>query len=156
MALTVGGPDVARFPWMLAQATAEGVPVITVVTDHLERPAVCFEVVPHPRSTTALEEAPCLGIGADAALKAVGRVIGTAHRTVTFAARAARIGPIRTRTAATRHRGPRQRAARAGYRCKTARAGYCARRADPSMPGGLAKRCFDGRGWLTWFIAPRW
>ena len=52
---------------------------MTVVTDHLERLGVRFEVLPHQRSITALEEARCLGIGADEVLKAVVLVVETGY-----------------------------------------------------------------------------
>ena len=52
---------------------------MTVVTDHLERLGVRFEVLPHRRSTTALEEAQCLGMGADEVLKGIVLVIETGY-----------------------------------------------------------------------------
>ena len=42
---------------------------MTIVTDHLERLGVRFEVLPHERSETALEEARALGLDPDEVLK---------------------------------------------------------------------------------------
>jgi Ala-tRNA(Pro) deacylase len=42
---------------------------MTIVTDHLERLGVRFEVLPHERSETALEEAQALDIDPDEVLK---------------------------------------------------------------------------------------
>jgi Ala-tRNA(Pro) deacylase len=44
---------------------------MTIVTDHLERLGVRFEVLPHERSETALDEARALGLDADEVLKVV-------------------------------------------------------------------------------------
>ncbi len=42
---------------------------MTIVTDHLERLGVRFEVLPHERSETSLEEARALGLDPDEVLK---------------------------------------------------------------------------------------
>lgn len=44
---------------------------MTLVTDHLERLGVSFEVLPHTRSATALDEALSLRLDPDTVLKAV-------------------------------------------------------------------------------------
>jgi Ala-tRNA(Pro) deacylase len=50
---------------------------MTVVTEHLERAGLRFEVLPHARSTTALEEAAALHLGADEVLKSIALIIET-------------------------------------------------------------------------------
>lgn len=52
---------------------------MTVVTEHLERLGVHFELLPHERSTTALAEARVLGVGPDELAKAVVLDISTGH-----------------------------------------------------------------------------
>ena len=52
---------------------------MTVVTEHLERRGTRFEVLPHPPSEGALEEAMRLGIDADEVVKAVVLDIPTGH-----------------------------------------------------------------------------
>lgn len=44
---------------------------MTLVTDHLERRGVRFEVSPHERAETAFEEALCLRLDPDTVLKAI-------------------------------------------------------------------------------------
>jgi Ala-tRNA(Pro) deacylase len=52
---------------------------MTIVTEHLERLGVRFEVLPHERSETALEEAAALGISAGEVLKVVVLNVETGH-----------------------------------------------------------------------------
>ncbi len=52
---------------------------MTIVTEHLERLGVRFEVLPHERSETALEEARALGIPADEVLKPIVLNVETGH-----------------------------------------------------------------------------
>jgi Ala-tRNA(Pro) deacylase len=52
---------------------------MTIVTEHLERLGVRFEVLPHPQSATALDEARSLGLDPEEVLKAVVLDIETGH-----------------------------------------------------------------------------
>lgn len=52
---------------------------MTVVTEHLERLGVHFELLPHERSATALAEARSLGLAPDEVLKVVVLDIETGH-----------------------------------------------------------------------------
>jgi Ala-tRNA(Pro) deacylase len=50
---------------------------MTLVTEHLEQVGVRFEVLPHPPSTTGLEEAAVLDLAAEEVLKVLALVIET-------------------------------------------------------------------------------
>jgi len=52
---------------------------MTIVTDHLERLGVRFEVLPHERSETALEEARALDIDPDEVLKVLVLDVESGH-----------------------------------------------------------------------------
>lgn len=52
---------------------------MTLVIEHLEQLGVQFEVLPHSRSATALEEARALGLDGDEVLKAVVLDVETGH-----------------------------------------------------------------------------
>jgi Ala-tRNA(Pro) deacylase len=52
---------------------------MTIVTDHLERLGVRFEVLPHERSETALEEAQALDIDPDEVLKVLVLDVESGH-----------------------------------------------------------------------------
>jgi Ala-tRNA(Pro) deacylase len=52
---------------------------MTIVTDHLERLGVRFEVLPHDRSETALEEAQALDIDPDEVLKVLVLDVESSH-----------------------------------------------------------------------------
>ncbi len=52
---------------------------MTIVTDHLERLGVRFEVLPHDRSETALEEAQALDVDPDEVLKVLVLDVESGH-----------------------------------------------------------------------------
>jgi Ala-tRNA(Pro) deacylase len=52
---------------------------MTVVTDHLEKRGVRFELLPHPPATSALDEAAALDLPADEVVKAVVLDVDTGH-----------------------------------------------------------------------------
>jgi len=52
---------------------------MTIVTEHLERLGVRFEVLPHERSETALEQARALGLSAQEVLKPVVLNVESGH-----------------------------------------------------------------------------
>ena len=52
---------------------------MTLVTEHLERQGIRFEILPHRRATTAIDEARALGLGADEVVKVLVLDIETGH-----------------------------------------------------------------------------
>lgn len=52
---------------------------MSVVADHLEQRGLRFEVLPHPRADTALDEARALELPADEVVKAIVLDIATGH-----------------------------------------------------------------------------
>jgi Ala-tRNA(Pro) deacylase len=52
---------------------------MTLVTDHLVKRGIRFEVLPHPPAESALEEAEALGIHADEVVKTVVLDVATGH-----------------------------------------------------------------------------
>jgi Ala-tRNA(Pro) deacylase len=52
---------------------------MTVVTEHLEKQGIRFELIPHPPATSALEEAEVLDVGADEVVKTVVLDVDTGH-----------------------------------------------------------------------------
>jgi Ala-tRNA(Pro) deacylase len=60
-------------------AMTEGVRAMTVVTEHLEKRGVRFELLPHPPTTSALDEADALQLSADEVVKAVVLDVETGH-----------------------------------------------------------------------------
>ena len=52
---------------------------MTIVTEHLEKQGIRFEVLPHPPATSALGEALALGVDADEVVKTVVLDVLTGH-----------------------------------------------------------------------------
>jgi Ala-tRNA(Pro) deacylase len=52
---------------------------MTVVTEHLEKQGIRFELIPHPPATSALEEAEVLDLEPDEVVKAVVLDVETGH-----------------------------------------------------------------------------
>jgi Ala-tRNA(Pro) deacylase len=52
---------------------------MTVVTEHLEKQGIRFELLPHPPATTALDEAEALELAPDEVIKAVVLDVSTGH-----------------------------------------------------------------------------
>jgi Ala-tRNA(Pro) deacylase len=52
---------------------------MTVVTEHLEKQGIRFELLPHPPTTTALAEAEALDLEPDEVVKAVVLDVSTGH-----------------------------------------------------------------------------
>lgn len=52
---------------------------MTIVTEHLEKLGIRFEVLPHPPATSALGEALALGVAADEVVKTVVLDVETGH-----------------------------------------------------------------------------
>jgi Ala-tRNA(Pro) deacylase len=52
---------------------------MTLATDHLTRRGIRFEVLPHPRAVTAMEEAQALGVDAESVVKTIVLDIATGH-----------------------------------------------------------------------------
>jgi Ala-tRNA(Pro) deacylase len=52
---------------------------MTVVTEHLEKQGIRFELLPHPPTTTALAEAEVLDLEPDEVIKAVVLDVSTGH-----------------------------------------------------------------------------
>lgn len=71
---------------------------MTIVTEHLERLGVRFEVLPHARSETACEEARALGLSTHEVLKPVVLNVETGHAIALIPA-SARLDLELTRTA---------------------------------------------------------
>jgi Ala-tRNA(Pro) deacylase len=69
------GSNRGHGPWQLQREAT----TMTIVTDHLERLGVRFEVLPHERSETALEEAKALDINPDEVLKVLVLDVETGH-----------------------------------------------------------------------------
>lgn len=52
---------------------------MTLATDHLAKRGIRFEVLPHPRATSAMEEARALGVDAESVVKTIVLDIATGH-----------------------------------------------------------------------------
>jgi Ala-tRNA(Pro) deacylase len=52
---------------------------MTLTTDHLTKRGIRFEVLPHPRTTSAMEEARALGVDAESVVKTIVLDIATGH-----------------------------------------------------------------------------
>lgn len=52
---------------------------MTLATEHLSKRGIRFEVLPHPRATSAMQEARSLGVDAESVVKTVVLDIATGH-----------------------------------------------------------------------------